>query len=210
MLDALLVFVGSYLVGSIPVAYLIVRQRAKINISATGSGNAGGFNAYIVTNSKTVGFIVGFLDALKGLVPVLVAVYLFPGSYVKQVVALFGAIGGHNYPIWTRFKGGRGLSTSAGGMFYLGFSYTIVWCIVWVVVKLIRRDILIANLAAIFMTPMILWITPWSWVNRLVVVQVDSGTFLFFSCLLSAVLCLSHLDVLREVWTGVKATPDNL
>ena len=202
MLDALLVFVGSYLVGSIPVAFLIVRKSSDVDIRTSGSGNAGGFNAYVVTHSKMIGIIVGSLDALKGFVPVAVAGLIFPGSFLKQAIAMFGAIGGHNYSFWIGFKGGRGLSTAAGGMFILGFSYTLVWCVIWVVGRILKRDILVSNLAAIFATPLILWLLPWDMVHRLIASPVDSSTFTFFTCMLSAVLCLSHLDVVREVWAG--------
>jgi glycerol-3-phosphate acyltransferase PlsY len=202
LLDALLVFVASYLLGSVPIAFLIVRKSSDVDIRSAGSGNAGGFNAYVVTQSRMIGITVGVLDALKGFIPVVVAGLVFQGSFLKQAIALFGAIGGHNYSFWLGFKGGRGLSTAAGGMFLLGFSYTLIWCTIWVIGRLLKRDILVSNLAAIFAAPLLLWLLPWDLVRRLIVSPVDSWTFLFFTCMLSAVLCLSHLDVVREVWRG--------
>jgi glycerol-3-phosphate acyltransferase PlsY len=196
------VFVCSYLLGSVPVAYLIVRKSSDLDIRSAGSGNAGGFNAYVVTRSRMIGITVGVLDALKGFIPVVVAGLVFPGSFLKQAIALFGAIGGHNYSFWLGFKGGRGLSTAAGGMFILGFSYTVVWSTIWLIGRVLKRDILVSNLAAIFVTPLILWLLPWDWVRLLIATPVNSWSFLFFTCMLSAVLCLSHLDVVREIWSG--------
>jgi glycerol-3-phosphate acyltransferase PlsY len=206
VLTVLGMFIGGYLVGSIPVAYLAVRRKAKVDIRETGSGNAGGFNAFYVTQSKAVGILVGVLDGVKGLAVVSGAMLLQPDAFPLQAVALFAAIAGHNYPVWLKFKGGRGLATSAGGLFLLGFSYTIAWCAVWLVSKfLLRRDVLTSDLIAIFSTPVILFLLPWRWIRMLIVSTVDDGTFLFFSCVLSIVLLLGHFDVVRDVWRTPKA-----
>jgi glycerol-3-phosphate acyltransferase PlsY len=203
LLDLLAVIFVSYLFGSIPVGYLVVRRRSGLDILESGSQRAGGYNAFVVTNSKIVGILVGVLDALKGFVPVLVVGLVFPQSFLHTSIALFAAISGHNLPVWTNFKGGRGLATAAGGMFLVGFSYTIIWCVVWVAVKVgLKRDILISNLVAIIVTPAVIWSLPWEWVSRFVGGKVDQWTFLFFSCTLSMILLLSHLDVVQDVWKG--------
>jgi glycerol-3-phosphate acyltransferase PlsY len=209
-LEVFEILVGSYLVGSIPVAFLIVRKQADVDIRERGSGNAGGFNAYVVTKSRLTGILVGVLDAAKGFAPVLAVGLIFPNSFLYGCLALFGAILGHNYPIWTGFKGGRGLSTAAGGLFNLGFSYTVVWCSIWIVTKyLLKRDILIANVTAIFTTPLVLALLPWEWVNRLIASKVENWTFVFLSCVLSAILLLSHLDAVKDIWKGLpKERPD--
>ena len=203
MLELLAVLLCSYLIGSIPVGFLVVRKKANVDIRDAGSGRAGGFNAYVVTRSRLTGVLVGILDAMKGLFPVLAATLIFPGSFLHGGLSLFGAIVGHNLPVWTRFQGGRGLATAAGGMMLLGFSFAILWCLIWFITKVaLRRDILVSNLAAIMATPLTLWILPWSWVNKLVAVKVDEGAFAFFCCVLTMVLLLSHLDVLNDVWQG--------
>jgi glycerol-3-phosphate acyltransferase PlsY len=147
---------------------------------------------------------VGVLDCSKGLIAVQASLWLFPNSYLSQSVALLGALAGHNYSIWLGFKGGKGLATAAGGMLFLGLSYGVIWCVAWFIAKTLKRDILASNLVAILVTPPILWILPWSLVQALIVVRVESGTFLFFSCILSAVLLLSHLDAVRDIWKGSK------
>jgi acyl phosphate:glycerol-3-phosphate acyltransferase len=196
------IFVGSYLVGSIPVAYLLVWYKSNIDIRHAGSGNAGGFNAYIVTHSRGLGIVVGVLDALKGFLPVFVTGFLFPGSFLHACIALVGAVTGHNYPVWLGFKGGRGLATTAGALIPIGFAYTIVWCSIWLVARVLRRDILTSNLVSILATPTVLWLLPWGWLLRLTRVDVENWTFTFFSCILSMILLLSHLDAVRDVWKG--------
>ncbi len=199
-------FVVGYLVGSIPFAYLLTRKVAKVDIRNAGSGNVGGYNAFVVTQSKWTGLLVGVLDCLKGFMAVQASLWLFPDSYLSLCLALLGALAGHNYSIWLGFKGGRGLATAAGGMLLLGPSYGVVWCVVWFIAKKLKCDILTSNLAGILVTPPILWILPWSLVRILIVVRVENETFLFFSCVLSAVLLLSHLDAVRDIWKGAKAS----
>ena len=204
VIPVLVNFVVGYLIGSIPFAYLLTRRVANVDIRNAGSGNVGGYNAYVVTRSKWTGLLVVVLDCLKGFVAVVASLCLFPDSYLSLCLALLGALAGHNYSIWLGFKGGRGLATAAGGMFLLGPSYGVVWCVIWFIAKKLKRDILTSNLAGILVTPPILWILPWSVVRLFIVVRVENGTYLFFGCVLSVVLLLSHLDAVRDIWKGAK------
>jgi glycerol-3-phosphate acyltransferase PlsY len=208
VLELLGIFVIGYLIGSIPTGYLVVKKRANVDIREVGSGRIGGYNAFSVTKSKTTGILVGVLDALKGLVVVYGAMLISHDSFSAQAVALFGAIAGQTYPAWLRLKGGRGLATTAGGLFLLGFSYTVVWCVLWLLGRLFRRDILTSNLIAILFTPAIVGVLPWRWIGQLNVRSVDVGIFVFFACFLSLQLLLAHFDVVLEVWKHSKA--DNL
>ncbi|HTY37877.1 MAG TPA: glycerol-3-phosphate acyltransferase [Bacteroidota bacterium] len=203
MLELVAAVIGGYFVGSVPVGFLIVRKQAHVDIRAEGSGRSGGFNAFVVTGSKLTGVLVGVLDALKGFLAVFVASQLFAHSFQHQGFALLGAIAGHTYPIWTKFKGGRGLATAAGGMFMLGFSYTVVWGVVWLVTKIVmKRDILISNITAIILTPSLLCLIPWHFVQPLNIEKADNWTFLFFACVLSMLLLGAHPDVVSDVWKG--------
>jgi glycerol-3-phosphate acyltransferase PlsY len=202
MSELVIVLVGGYLLGSVPFAYLIVRLQSRSDVRDDGSGNAGAYNAYIVTQSKFTGLVVGILDALKGMLAVYLAGVYAPGSFLLQCLGLLGAVGGHVFPIWTRFKGGRGLATTAGGMFILGFSYTMIWCTLWALAKLLRREILESNMVAILITPFLVWLLPWEWLDRLNLAPVDRWTFVFFSCAISFVLLGTHLDALKDIWKG--------
>jgi glycerol-3-phosphate acyltransferase PlsY len=204
VIPVLVNFVMGYLIGSIPFAYIVTLGIAKADIRKAGSGNVGGYNAYVVTQSKWAGLLVSVLDCLKGFIAVQASLWLFPDTYLSQCVALLGALAGHNYSIWLGFKGGRGLATAAGGMLFLGLSYSLIWSVAWLTAKTLKRDVLTSNLTAILITPPILWILPWSLVRALIIVRVESATFLFFSCILSVVLLVSHADAVRDIWKGVK------
>ena len=190
------IFAG-YLVGSIPTAYLIVRLRAGLDVRTQGSRNVGALNAYNVTQSKKTGIVVGILDGLKGLAVALAAGQLLGGSFWIQSLALSGAIIGHNYPVWLRFHGGRGLSTAAGGMFAIGISYTIVWCLTWFISSKFFKGVLNVNLVAIILAPIILLMLPSAWIEAVMVRKVPATDYRFFSFILSGILLMSH-------WNAVK------
>lgn len=209
MLTLIGVFLGGYLIGSIPFAFLLVKRSSKIDIRQAGSGNVGSFNAFLVTRSKALGILVGVLDGMKGLGAVLLAGFFVGPLLSIHAFSLFGAIVGHNYPLWLKFKGGRGLATAAGGLFVFGLSYTIVWCTVWAIAKRFGRDILTSNLIAIFITPLILAILPWEWVAAVLPARTDDAQFLLVAILLSLVLLARHDDILRDIWKGAAGETTN-
>ena len=190
---------GGYLVGSIPTAYLIVRRRIGIDIRRSGSGNVGAFNSYDVTHSKRIGVFVGVFDGLKGLVVAFTAGQLLGGSFWDQSAALCGALIGHNYPVWLRFRGGRGLAPAAGGMFAIGISYTIVWCVTWALAFKSVKDILKANITAIILAPIILLVIPAPWIEAVMVRDISATDYRVFSSIMSGIHVLSHWQPLKEI-----------
>jgi glycerol-3-phosphate acyltransferase PlsY len=190
---------GGYLFGSIPTAYVMVFRRAGIDIRKTGSGNVGALNSYDVTQSKKIGMIVGVIDGLKGFVVTVTAGQILGGSFWNQSAALCGALIGHNYPCWLRFRGGRGLAPAAGGMFAIGISYTITWCATWVVAFECMKDILKANIAAIILAPFILLILPSAWINAVMVHDASATDYRVLTFILSGIHLLSHWQPLKEM-----------
>jgi glycerol-3-phosphate acyltransferase PlsY len=195
----LICIVGGYLVGSIPTAYLIVRVRSGIDLRTKGSSNIGALNVYTVTKSKWIGVVVGLLDALKGLLVVLVAGRLTGGIFWIQAIALFSAIIGHNYPVWLKFHGGRGLASAAGGMFAVGIAYLIVWCLTWFISFKYFKNVLWANLTAVLLAPIILIFIPSVWISAMMVCEASVSDYRVFSIMLSVILLLSHLQPLKDV-----------
>jgi glycerol-3-phosphate acyltransferase PlsY len=189
--------IAGYLVGSFPTAYLVVRLKAGLDVRTQGSRNVGAFNAYDVTHSKKTGIVVGVLDGIKGLIIALAAGQLLEGSFWIQSLTLLSGIIGHNYPVWLRFHGGRGLSTTAGGMFAIGVSYTIVWCLTWFISLKIFKDVLHANLTAIILAPIIVLLLPSAWIEALMVRKVPATDYRIFSFILSGILLMSHWDAVK-------------
>ncbi len=104
----------SYLVGSFPTAYVIGKYFRNVDLSRNGSGNLGAMNAYEVTGSKSIGIIVASIDISKGFLVTSLSFWNY-GMVAGMIAALFVVVG-HNYSLFVRFKGGRGLATAAGAL----------------------------------------------------------------------------------------------
>lgn len=121
-------FLGAFLIGSIPFGYLIGRIFYHTDIRTQGSGNIGAMNA-LRTLGKAGAAVVLLLDALKGFVPALLALTLLrghldfeplpPGEQIVAAVVAAGAVLGHCFSPWLRFRGGKGVATSFGAVFAL-------------------------------------------------------------------------------------------
>ena len=192
-------FVCGYLIGSVPTAYLLVKKKAGIDIRESGSGNVGGFNAFRVTESKSVGYTVGILDGIKGLTAVLLSGYILSDSFWIKGVALLGSVVGHNYPLWLKFKGGRGLATACGGLFLIGVSYIAIWCTLWVLLYQLWHDILRANIVCTIVTPLLILVLPGSLVYATMVSSATAEQYLLFTGSLSLILLISHRDEVRNI-----------
>jgi glycerol-3-phosphate acyltransferase PlsY len=158
---ALLVLpIGAYLVGSIPFGYLVGRLKG-IDISQHGSKNIGATNVARVLGRK-LGYTVFALDVLKGAVPVALAgLWLHhssapaslagPAMLGLWLLTAFAAIIGHIFPVWLRFRGGKGVATSLGVVLAIFPFFTLPGLIaltVWVVFALIWRYVSLASIAA--------------------------------------------------------------
>lgn len=109
--------VTGYLLGSIPFGYLLVRAFRGADIRTTGSGNIGATN--VARTSPLLGIITLLLDVLKGIAAVALASRIFPGSKTLALIAACGAICGHVFPVWLRFRGGKGVATGLGSFLLL-------------------------------------------------------------------------------------------
>jgi glycerol-3-phosphate acyltransferase PlsY len=191
--------IAGYLVGSIPIAYLLVKWRSGVDIRKTGSGNVGAFNTFAVTSDRSLGIIVGVLDGLKGLAVAGAATWVFAASFSVVACGMLAAVVGHIFPLWLKFKGGRGLSTAAGGFFAVGVGYTIVWCTLWFLLNRWKRDIVSANVLASIVTPLLLLAVPSTWLDAVMISNVSSNEYRALSALLSVLLLISHADVIQHM-----------
>ena len=143
-----------YLFGSIPNGYWLVKYYYRKDIRNEGSGNVGTMNAFTVSQSKKMGIAVLILDFLKGLIPVLMMLYLFNFGYYFILISSIFIVVGHNYPVWLGFKGGRGLAAAAGIFIVLNFGFLVTWCLVWGLFFKFKKDILVSNVVATLSLPL--------------------------------------------------------
>ena len=145
--------VAAYLLGSIPTGPLLAQARG-VDLRSVGSGNIGAANATRALG-KTLGVATFVGDALKGLLPTLVARLL---NFPTEAVAIvgFAAFFGHLYPIYLRFRGGKGVATAAGIFFAMAPMATLIALGVWILLFLHWRIVSVASLAAALAFPIAL------------------------------------------------------
>jgi glycerol-3-phosphate acyltransferase PlsY len=157
---AALVF--GYLCGSIPFGLILTRLAGTKDIRSIGSGNIGATNV-LRTGRKGLAAATVLGDALKGTVAVL-AVYWYYGreyQYFADDLAIPAALGaflGHLFPIWLRFKGGKGVATYIGILLGLAWPVAIAFCLIWLAIAALTRYSSLAALVASATTPPALWL----------------------------------------------------
>jgi len=154
--DAFLVvaFAVGYLFGSIPFGLILTRLAGTQDLRSIGSGSIGATNV-LRTGSKplAVGTLLG--DALKGTGAVVLMGY-YAGPNAAMLAAL-GAFLGHLFPVWLKFKGGKGVATYIGVLIGLFWPAAIVFCVMWLAVAFATRYSSLAALVSAFITPLFLW-----------------------------------------------------
>lgn len=151
----------SYLFGTFPSALFIIRIVKGSDIRKEGSGNIGAMNSYDITGKKWVGISVFFLDALKGLLAVLLVKIFFSNLLIPLTVSAFCVVLGHNFNIFLKFKGGRGLATSVGAYSLINPELIILWAVMWIVgYYIIKRNVHVANAFATVFMPLMFYYTP--------------------------------------------------
>jgi glycerol-3-phosphate acyltransferase PlsY len=134
----------AYLVGSIPFAYVLSRHQG-IDLRRAGSGNVGASNVLRTTGVRAA-VLAMVLDGVKGAIAVLTAQFLSPGP-VATVLAAFASILGHVYPIWLRFRGGKGVATAAGAFALLAPEALAVAASVFLLSVIVTRFISVGSIA---------------------------------------------------------------
>ncbi|OGS22061.1 MAG: acyl-phosphate glycerol 3-phosphate acyltransferase [Elusimicrobia bacterium RIFOXYA2_FULL_39_19] len=155
LLNILSAAVISYLLGSIPFAYIFARMIKGIDIRQHGSGNPGATNVFR-TVGKTAGIIVFILDMLKGFMAVFIVNALFHNNYFNLISAL-SAIAGHTWTVWLSFKGGKGVATSAGVVIMLVPVSAVIGLSAFFICLFITRYVSISSMLASILVATSTW-----------------------------------------------------
>jgi glycerol-3-phosphate acyltransferase PlsY len=139
-----------YLCGSIPFGVILTRLAGTQDLRTIGSGNIGATNV-LRTGRKALAAATLLGDMLKGTAAVLIVLALFDRNLA--LVAGFGAFLGHLFPVWLRFKGGKGVATYIGILLGLAWPIALAFCVIWLAVAAISRYSSLAALAASLATP---------------------------------------------------------
>jgi len=152
MIPAILI---GYAVGSLPIGYLVAHQRAGgVDLRTVGSGNVGATNVYRTAGLPTA-LVVMCADIAKGAAAVWIA-----GGGPNAVAAGVAAVIGHIYPIWLRFKGGKGVATASGVFGVLTPIPTLIAAAAFVIIVARTRFVSLGSIVATIVLPIIEWMTP--------------------------------------------------
>ena len=153
-MELLTIGIASYLMGSIPFGLILTKIFLKKDIREIGSGNIGATNA-LRTGNKFIGYSTLILDIVKAVIPVLYVKVNFPDLiYVSALCAFLG----HVFPVWLKFKGGKGVATYVGILFSMNIMFGIVFGIFWLVTFFISKFSSLASLIGSFSVPVYLFL----------------------------------------------------
>ena len=134
-MELLTVGIISYLMGSIPFGLILTKIFLKKDIREIGSGNIGATNA-LRTGNKLIGYSTLLLDVMKAILPVLYVKINHPELiYIASLCAFLG----HVFPIWLKFKGGKGVATYVGILFTINILLGFIFCVTWLLIFLISK-----------------------------------------------------------------------
>jgi glycerol-3-phosphate acyltransferase PlsY len=146
----------SYLLGTIPFGYLLVRIFRGQDVRQIGSGNIGATN--VSRTSPILGVSTLVLDGLKGLAAVVIARTLFPGRPFLLGTAAILAIVGHMFPLWLKFRGGKGVATGLGSFALLAPKIVLVMVVIFIAIFLIFRYVSLASILTVGLFPLLVWV----------------------------------------------------
>ena len=159
-------FALGYLLGSIPFGLILTRLAGTPDIRAIGSGNIGATNV-LRTGRKGLAAATLIGDALKGTAAVLLIQSYYGADFQVfarelAIPAALGAFLGHLFPVWLRFKGGKGVATYIGLLLGIAWPVALVFCLIWLAVAALSRFSSLAALLASAIAPLVLW-----WLDRI-------------------------------------------
>ena len=162
-MDYIVTALISYLFGSIPFGYLFTKILLKKDIRSVGSGNIGATNV-LRTGNKSLGYLTLILDIAKAVVPVIYIKFNYPDLvYISALCAFLG----HLFPVWLKFKGGKGVATFVGILISINIYYALVFGTIWILTFLISKYSSLSSLFASISIPLYLLI-------------INKGNIIFF------------------------------
>src|ERR1700685_1001662 len=181
-------FILGYLLGSIPFGLILTRLAGTQDIRSIGSGNIGATNV-LRTGRRGLAAATLICDMLKGTAAVLIAGYY--GGPDAAMLAALGAFLGHLFPVWLKFRGGKGVAVYIGVLIGLFWPAAVMFCAVWLITAVISRYSSLSALVASFFTPLLLW-----WFGHLALATLFA--------VLTLLLFYMHRENIRRLLAGTE------
>ena len=181
-MEIFIIGITSYLMGSIPFGLILTKIFLKKDIREIGSGNIGATNA-LRTGNKLIGYSTLILDVLKAVLPVLYVKINFPDAvYISALSAFIG----HVFPVWLKFKGGKGVATYVGILFSLNFTFGLVFGVCWLIIFFISKYSSLASLIGSLSIPVY------------ILIMRDSET-IFFYLIMFILIFFTHRENIKRL-----------
>ncbi len=153
-MELILIISISYLMGSIPFGLILTKVFLKKDIRQVGSGNIGATNV-LRTGNKLIGYLTLVLDVLKAAIPVLYIKFNFPELvYISSLSAFIG----HVFPVWLKFKGGKGVATYVGILFSINYFLGIIFIFSWLVIFFISKYSSLGSILSSLLIPIFIFL----------------------------------------------------
>ena len=200
MIEGIIAVVLGYLLGSIPTAYIVTRVALGKDIRSLGGGNVGGLNVF-----REVGLlpaaIVGVVDVAKGVAAVTIAYWLIGVSPVFVLATALAVVAGHNWMLFLRFSGGKGMGAAVGGLFILFplYDYPIGLAFFFAVILIpfvVTRNVALSMGIGLIALPFIAWL------------GLHSSQFVIFSVILGLVILLKFVPTAIEALRRTRGAKD--
>jgi len=188
-MQILITILVGYILGSIPFGFIIVHLNGKGDIRKIGSGNIGATNV-LRTGYKSIAILTLFLDGSKAAIAFLIFDYFYGGSF--GLIAGGSALIGHCYPVWLKFKGGKGVATFFGFLLASCWIIGILMALVWLIIALISRISSLSAIIAAILTP-------------LTALFFNNSNLAIVSGILTIVIIIRHIENIIRIANGTES-----
>jgi acyl phosphate:glycerol-3-phosphate acyltransferase len=178
----------AYILGSIPFGMIIAKIMGLGNLRDIGSGNIGATNV-LRTGNKFAAFLTLVFDMGKGAVAVLLASYFF-GQTAAQIAGVFAFLG-HLYPVWLKFKGGKGVAVFLGILLAINFLAGLAACLTWLVTAIVVRISSASALVASLLAPVWLYL-------------IDTKSGVLFVVIMTLLIWVKHKENIKRILQGTE------
>ena len=153
-MELIIIILTSYLMGSIPFGLILTKIFLNKDIRKVGSGNIGATNVLRAGN-KIVGYLTLILDVLKAIIPIIYIKFNYPDLIYVASLSVFL---GHVFPIWLKFKGGKGVATYVGILFCINYFLGIIFVITWLIIFIISKFSSLGSILASLIMPIYIFL----------------------------------------------------
>lgn len=200
MVVYIIIAIVAYLIGSINFSVIISKKMAGFDVREKGSGNAGSTNV-LRTVGKKAAILTLICDILKGVIPILIIKLIsniwpeLNGSLLVQLAGIFVVLG-HTFPVFFKFKGGKGVATSLGVLLTTNWQIGLICLVFALVLIILTQMVSIGSITAAILYPVLT-----IFINQNYIIQ---GTYIISSIILAVVIVFNHRSNVKRILTGTE------